>query len=199
MTFKKKLLNKQETIVIDNNEIREIVRLEKLIQRLYQEYRDNVREIGEFRGQRYLIVNNKNIVKSLIKKLKEFGFNHLQTLTAVHYSNNEKDKNYFEVVYQLYSIEKRWQLRIRVEVTPDDLEMDSIVDLYPAANFMEREVFDLFGIKFKGHPNLKRVLLPQNWKGYPLRKDYPLEPMEKPEEFLKIKEIKELLGEYGIK
>jgi NADH-quinone oxidoreductase subunit C len=103
------------------------------------------------------------------------------------------------VVYQLYSIEKRLQLRLRVEVPEDDPEVDSIVDLFPCANFLEREVYDLLGIRFKGHPNLKRILLPENWVGHPLRKDYPLEPEEKPLEFIELKKLNEELLKYGIK
>lgn len=154
-------------------------------------------EIGEFRGQTFLILHNKEVLKEIVQFLKELNFNHLQTLTAVDYLNLQ-EKFRFEVVYQFYSIPLKISLRIRVKVPEEDPVVDSIVDLYPAANFLEREVYDLFGIQFKGHPNLRRILLPENWAGHPLRKDYPLEPEEKPEEFIKLKELKEKLKEYGI-
>ncbi|MFN3921004.1 MAG: NADH-quinone oxidoreductase subunit C [Caldimicrobium sp.] len=156
-----------------------------------------ITEIGEFRGQTFLILHNKEVLKEIVQFLKELNFNHLQTLTAVDYLNLQ-EKFRFEVVYQFYSIPLKISLRIRVKVPEEDPVVDSIVDLYPAANFLEREVYDLFGIQFKGHPNLKRILLPENWAGHPLRKDYPLEPEEKPEEFIKLKELKEKLKEHGI-
>lgn len=172
--------------------------LDEVVQRLKEVLGDNFLEEGEFRGQRFVILR-KDRVREAIKLLKDLGFNHLQTLTGVDYLRIKNRKARFEVVYQLYSIEKRLQLRLRVEVPEDDPEVDSIVDLFPCANFLEREVYDLLGIRFKGHPNLKRILLPENWVGHPLRKDYPLEPEEKPLEFIELKKLNEELLKYGIK
>lgn len=169
----------------------------EILEKIKFHWENAITEIGEFRGQSYIILHNKEVLKEIVKFLKELNFNHLQTLTAVDYLNLQ-EKFRFEVVYQFYSIPLKISLRIRVKVPEEDPIVDSIVDLYPAANFLEREVYDLFGILFKGHPNLKRILLPENWAGHPLRKDYPLEPEEKPEEFIKLKELKEKLKEYGI-
>lgn len=170
----------------------------EILERIKKQWDSAISEIGEFRKQTFIILQQKEVLKDIVKFLKELGFNHLQTLTAVDYLNLDT-KHRFEVVYQFYSLTLRISLRIRVKVTEEDPIVDSIVDLFPSANFLEREVYDLFGIQFKGHPNLKRILLTENWKGHPLRKDYPLEPEEKPEEFLKLKELKEWLQEYGIK
>jgi NADH-quinone oxidoreductase subunit C len=175
-----------------------VLTLDEVVQRLKEVLGDNFLEEGEFRGQRFVILR-KDGVKEAIKLLKDLGFNHLQTLTGVDYLRIKNRKARFEVVYQLYSIEKRLQLRLRVEVPEDDPEVDSIVDLFPCANFLEREVYDLLGIRFKGHPNLKRILLPENWVGHPLRKDYPLEPEEKPLDFIELKKLNEELLKYGIK
>jgi NADH-quinone oxidoreductase subunit C len=175
-----------------------VLTLDEVVQRLKEVLGDNFLEEGEFRGQRFVILR-KDGVREAIKLLKDLGFNHLQTLTGVDYLRIKNRKARFEVVYQLYSIEKRLQLRLRVEVPEDDPEVDSIVDLFPCANFLEREVYDLLGIRFKGHPNLKRILLPENWVGHPLRKDYPLEPEEKPLEFIELKKLNEELLKYGIK
>lgn len=172
--------------------------IDEVVQRLKEVLGDNFLEEGEFRGQRFVILR-KDGIKEAIKLLKDIGFNHLQTLTGVDYLRIPNRRTRFEVVYQLYSIEKRLQLRLRVEVPEDDPEVDSIVDLFPCANFLEREVYDLLGIRFKGHPNLKRILLPENWVGHPLRKDYPLEPEEKPLEFIELKKLNEELLKYGIK
>jgi len=172
--------------------------LDEVVKTLRELLGDAFLEEGEFRGQRFIILQKSGLRKA-IKTLKEFGFNHLQTLTAVDYLNLDSKSARFEVVYQLYSLDKRLQIRLRVKVSEDDPEVDSIVDLYPVANFLEREVYDLFGIKFKGHPNLKRILLPENWEGFPLRKDYPLEPDEKPADFIELKKLNEELLKYGIK
>ncbi len=172
--------------------------LDEVVQKLKEVLEDSFLEEGEFRGQRFVILK-KDGVRKAVKLLKDFGFNHLQTLTGVDYLKMPNRRARFEVVYQLYSIENRLQLRLRVEVPEDDPEVDSIVDLFPCANFLEREVYDLFGIKFKGHPNLKRILLPENWVGHPLRKDYPLEPEEKPLEFMELKKLNEELLKHGIK
>jgi NADH-quinone oxidoreductase subunit C len=175
-----------------------VLTIDEVVQRLKEVLGDNFLEEGEFRGQRFVILR-KDGIREAIKLLKDLGFNHLQTLTGVDYLRIPNRRTRFEVVYQLYSIEKRLQLRLRVEVPEDDPEVDSIVDLFPCANFLEREVYDLLGIRFKGHPNLKRILLPENWVGHPLRKDYPLEPEEKPLEFIELKKLNEELLKYGIK
>ncbi len=80
----------------------------------------------------------------------------------------------FEVVYHLLSIPKKTRLRLKVRLAEDE-PIESITSVWPSANFYEREVFDLFGIRFVGHPNLKRILMPDDWEGHPLRKDYPVE------------------------
>lgn len=112
-----------------------------------------------------------------IKWLKEEkGFLLLIDLCGVDYLGY-KHKTFeerFEVVYHLFSLEKRILFRIKVRVPEDDPWQDSIVSLWKEAEWFERECFDMFGIEFKGHPSLKRLLMPENWKGYPLRKDYPL-------------------------
>jgi NADH-quinone oxidoreductase subunit C len=81
----------------------------------------------------------------------------------------------FELNYHLVSISRRDKLRLRVRLTGKDPVVDSLVSLWPGANWLEREVFDLFGIRFTGHPDLRRILLPDDWEGYPLRKDFPVE------------------------
>ncbi len=78
----------------------------------------------------------------------------------------------FEVVVNLLSLQLRRRVRVRVQVPEDDPVVDSLIDLYPGTDAMEREVFDLFGIRFSGHPDLTRILMPEDWEGHPLRKDY---------------------------
>ena len=81
----------------------------------------------------------------------------------------------FELNYHLLSLSQRERIRLRVRVPGDDPVADSVVDIWPTANWHEREIFDLLGVHFAGHPNLRRMLLPEDWEGYPLRKDYPVE------------------------
>jgi len=81
----------------------------------------------------------------------------------------------FEVVYHLFSVPNKRYLRLKVRLSGADANIDSLTPLWPGANFFEREVFDLFGVRFDGHPNLVRIMMPENWEGHPLRKDYPVE------------------------
>jgi len=81
----------------------------------------------------------------------------------------------FEVVYHLFSTVTKKRVRLKVRLTGEDAAVDSLTSLWPGADFFEREVFDLFGVRFNEHPNLKRILMPDNWEGHPLRKDYPVE------------------------
>jgi NADH-quinone oxidoreductase subunit C len=99
-------------------------------------------------------------------------FEFLADLTAVDLYPNEPR---FEVVYHLLSLETAERLRLKVQVSGENPQVDSVVPVWPSANAFEREAFDLFGIRFEGHPYLRRILLPEDWEGHPLRKDYPTE------------------------
>jgi len=103
--------------------------------------------------------------------LKEHGFNVLMDVAGVDYLPRTPR---FEVVYHLVALPSLWRLRLRVPVEESHPEVPTVSDLWPSANPAEREVWDLFGIRFAGHPNLTRILLPDDWVGHPLRKDYPL-------------------------
>jgi NADH-quinone oxidoreductase subunit C len=81
----------------------------------------------------------------------------------------------FEVAYHLLSIKHKQRVRLKVVLSGDDAVVESITPVWPSANFFEREVFDLFGIRFLGHPYLRRIMMPEDWEGHPLRKDYPVE------------------------
>jgi NADH-quinone oxidoreductase subunit C len=102
----------------------------------------------------------------------EARFNFMSDLTCVDLYPAEPR---FEVIYHLLSIPNKQRVRLKVRLAGDDASVDSITSVWPAANFFEREVFDLFGVRFAGHPYLRRLLLPEDWQGHPLRKDYPVE------------------------
>ncbi|MCS7199719.1 MAG: NADH-quinone oxidoreductase subunit C [Caldimicrobium sp.] len=127
----------------------------------------------------------------LMKFLKEEGFNHLIDLCGVDYLNYkpEKKPERFEVVYHLFNMNTKVLLRVKVPIPEEDCWQYSVVTLWKTANWFERECFDMFGIKFKGHPDLRRLLMPEDWEGYPLRKDYPLELPEE-QEWKVYKELK---------
>jgi NADH-quinone oxidoreductase subunit C len=101
----------------------------------------------------------------------ERTFVRLSSITAVDWEPAEPR---FEVVYHLHSLERNERLRLKCRTGGDNPEIDSVTGVWRGADWYEREVFDLFGIRFRNHPNLKRILMPEDWEGYPLRKDYPV-------------------------
>lgn len=116
-------------------------------------------------------------VAQFLKNTPELAFDYLMDLTAVDYlffaGGRIQKEHRFEVVYHFYSLTHNHRIRIKVPVDEKNPEVDSLNDLWLSANWYEREVWDMFGIKFKGHPNLKRILMYEEFKGHALRKDYP--------------------------
>jgi NADH-quinone oxidoreductase subunit C len=108
----------------------------------------------------------------LLRDDPECLFNFLSDVTCVDRYPSEPR---FEVVYHLLSIPKKKRVRLKVRLDSGSPALESVTSVWPAANYFEREVFDLFGIRFNGHPYLVRLLMPEDWEGYPLRKDYPVE------------------------
>src|SRR5580700_11320993 len=111
-------------------------------------------------------------VCALLRDSAECPFNYLADLTCVDWYPAEPR---FEVVYHLLSISKKERVRLKVRLDSASPVVESLTSLWPGANYFEREVFDLFGIRFTGHPYMRRLLMPEDWKGHPLRKDYPVE------------------------
>jgi NADH-quinone oxidoreductase subunit C len=109
---------------------------------------------------------------ALLKDDSACPFNFLSDITCVDWYPAEPR---FEVVYHLLSIPKKERVRLKVRLNSSNPVVESLTSIWPGANFFEREVFDLFGVRFSGHPYLRRILMPEDWEGYPLRKDYPVE------------------------
>jgi NADH-quinone oxidoreductase subunit C len=146
-----------------------------LVKKLRGQFGDAIGDASEFIGQLSINVAGEHIVAicNFLKTDNETPFNYLSDLTCVHYP--DKKEAPLEVVYNLYSISGNERVRLKV-LTAESV--DSVTSVWPAANWLEREVFDLFGVQFKNHPDLRRLLLPPDWEGYPLRKDFPLEFIE---------------------
>ena len=133
-------------------------------------------ETVEFISQLSVRIDPARIVEvcDYLKRDEKSPFNYLSDLTCVHVPDREEAP--FEIVYNLYSISANERVRLNVATSEDGVE--SVTSVWPAANWMEREVYDLFGVRFKNHPDLRRLLLPPDWEGHPLRKDVSLEFVE---------------------
>ena len=139
---------------------------------LRERFADSIIAIRNFRGE-VTVTLRKEDITGICSFLKEnLRYNLLTDVTAVDYMG--KSPRYM-MVYHLYSISDKERLRLKAPIAESDLTIDSLVPLWKGANWLEREVFDLFGITFNNHPDLRRILMPNDWTGHPLRKDYPLQ------------------------
>jgi len=121
-------------------------------------------------GQNYLNVD-RSLIPDILRRLRDDDqFDYCVDLTAVHYPKREKQ---FEVVWILYSFPRNERVRVKTQIA-DGASIPTSVPIWATANWLEREVYDMFGIQFDGHPDLKRILMPDGWKGHPLRKDYDI-------------------------
>ena len=114
----------------------------------------------------------KDHIVAAVKAVQAAGYNFMEDVTCVDWYPSEPR---FHVTYHILSHSLKERIRLIAPVGSEDLSIDSITGVWPSANFYEREVFDLFGVHFGGHPNLRRIMMPDDWKGHPLRKDYPVE------------------------
>ncbi len=148
-----------------------------LVQKLREQFADAVLEAQIFIDQVSVRVTPSRIVEvcDFLRRDASTAFNYLSDLTCVHYPLRAEAP--LEIVYNLYSISRNERVRLKAGIQENE-GIDSVTGVWPSANWMEREVFDLFGVKFNNHPDLRRILLPPDWQGHPLRKDYPLEFVE---------------------
>jgi len=148
-----------------------------LVTKLKDKFSETIGEAQEFIGQLSVRVERDRIVEvcEFLRDDAETQFNYLSDVTCVHYPDRLDAP--FEMVYNLFSIPRNERVRLKVGTNANE-SVESVTSVWPSANWLEREVYDLFGIQFAGHPDLRRLLLPPDWDGYPLRKDYPLEFIE---------------------
>ncbi len=139
-----------------------------MVASLTRQFGSGIKEASTYVGQPYMVVD-ASIVHDVLQLLcEDEQFDYLVDCTAVHYPKREQQ---FDVLWILYSFPRNERIRVKTLIKDGDT-VPTATDIWDTANWLEREVFDMFGIKFDGHPDLKRILLPEGWKGHPLRKEY---------------------------
>jgi NADH-quinone oxidoreductase subunit C len=150
----------------------------RLLADLQQRFGDAIVETQEYRGDQTAVIA-RDALPTVLAHCRDdaaLAFDVLMDLTAVDYLKypGREDGPRFEVVYHLYSLAHNHRLRLKVRVDEDEAVVPSAVGLWPIADWLEREVWDMFGVRFEGHPNLRRLLMYESFVGHPLRKDYPI-------------------------
>jgi len=149
------------------------------VDRIKGTFPDAVKDVITFRGETTVVIDAPRLVEvaTFCRDMEGLEFNLLSDLAFVDYYPSEPR---FAVCYHLYSIYFNQRLRLKVYLPGDDPRVHTVTGIWPAANWHEREAYDLMGVVFEGHPDLRRVLMPRDWVGHPLRKDYPLgyEPVQ---------------------
>jgi NADH-quinone oxidoreductase subunit C len=140
--------------------------------KLKQSFSEDVLDVVEFRGETTITVKKEKIVEISTFLRDELGYNFLADLCGVDYLGTTPR---FMVVYNIYNIALKDRLRIKVPVEENDAKVDTVTVVWGTANWHERECWDLMGISFNNHPDLRRILMAADWEGHPLRKDYPLQ------------------------
>ncbi|MFZ0690540.1 MAG: NADH-quinone oxidoreductase subunit C [Acidobacteriaceae bacterium] len=141
------------------------------VQALRAAHPDAVTNAKFDRGELTFVIDAEAL-RAACRTLQRAGYNFLEDVTCVDWYPAEPR---FQVTYHILSHQLKERVRLHVMVESLDPSVDSIVPVWPAANFYEREVWDLFGVRFNGHPGLRRIMMPEEWDGHPLRKDYPVE------------------------
>ncbi len=141
-----------------------------LVDSLKARFAEEIKQFTSYRGQNFLVSDAPSVIPILEFLKLEEDFDYLVDITAVDYPEKEKR---FEVVWILYSFEKNVRVRVKTSLADGEKPLTACT-VYKAADWLEREVFDMFGVEFEGHPNMTRILLPEDWKGYPLRKEYSI-------------------------
>ena len=144
-------------------------KLEPIVKTLQEKFNATYEE---FRGEVHVFLTTEQIIEALTLLRDEYEFELLSAMTAVDYWTQQSPR--FHIVYQLSSLAKNITVQLRVPVNGDQPEVPTATRLYEVANWREREIADMFGIMFEGHPDPRRILMPEDTKGHPLRKDFPL-------------------------
>ena len=146
---------------------------EKIVEKLRTHFQDGIQSVNEFRGELTIVVSKDDIVRisQYLRDDLELQFDLLKDLCGADYYRPEYR---YEVIYNLYSLKNKFRLRLKVRLDEADLHVPSVTSVWPGANWNERETYDMYGIIFDGHPDLRRIYMPEDFGYYPLRKDFPL-------------------------
>jgi len=146
---------------------------ELVVQKLKEHFPDTNFESTNYRDELTIKFPKEIVVDvcSFLKSDPDLEFNFCEDITAIDWA---KRKDRFTVVYQIYSINNNFRLRLKADVDESDCKIDSVTSVWKAANWQERETYDMYGIKFNNHPDLRRMYMPEDFEYYPLRKDFPL-------------------------
>jgi NADH/F420H2 dehydrogenase subunit C len=145
-----------------------------IAEKVQVQFPDHLIDVREAFGELTLSIKKETVVEvcQFLRNHPDLDFDHITDILSVDYPEDEER---FEVIYQLYSIRNRHRIRLKARLSEEDCTVDSITGLWKGANFMEREVYDMMGIHFNHHPDLRRILLTDDFDGFPLRKDFPTE------------------------
>ena len=154
--------------------------LERTVEKVREFFPGEILEVGPTRADPALVIRKDRCheILQFLKEDPELSFDMMVDLCGVDYLKFETQPR-FELVYHLYSLTHNHRLRVRVKVSEDSMSLPTVIDLWKTADWFEREAYDMFGFRFEGHPNLKRLLLFEGFEGHPLRKDYPIEKRQK--------------------
>jgi NADH-quinone oxidoreductase subunit C len=151
-----------------------------VINSIRMRYPDAIQDVKTFRGETTLLIKKEKIQEICHYLKNDFDFKFIADLTAVDYLGIKTPR--FEVVYYLHRFGPRFdeniRIRLKVEVSEEDPRVDSVTPVWSGANWLEREVYDMFGIEFVGHPDLRRILMPEDYEAFPLRKDFDVRNRE---------------------
>jgi NADH-quinone oxidoreductase subunit C len=147
-----------------------------VLQRLREQFDEALLEVKVSRNETTAILRPNDLVRvcRFLRDDLDLAFDFLSDVTGVDRLRLPESSPRFEVVYHIYSLQHRRRLRLKVRVDEGEA-VPTITGVWPTANWHEREVYDMFGVPFEGHPDLRRILMPDDWEGHPLRKDYPVE------------------------
>jgi NADH-quinone oxidoreductase subunit C len=162
----------------------------EIVDRLKEKFLNEIVDVTQFRDQVFVSIKKEKITEicRYLHDDPDIYMDYLADLCGVDYPEK---RHRFEVVYNLYSLKHNHRLMLKAQLSEDDPYIDSVTQVWNGANWHEREACDMYGILFNDHPDLRRILMPEDWEGYPLRKDYPLKGPEG-EEYKGFEELKDL-------
>jgi NADH-quinone oxidoreductase subunit C len=154
-----------------NPHIKQSTLIPEVVETLKDTFSEAVLQVSEYAGERTVLVERERIVE-IVRYLKdELGFNYLSDLGGID-RFTEEDR--YEVMYNLVNIPERKRIRLKIRVDESEMQVPSMVGVHMGANWNERECYDMFGIRFSGHPDMRRMFMPEDFEYYPLRKEFPL-------------------------